>query len=151
VWRFLGSLELLSAATKIELGSMLLDLLPKKKTQSTRPAMAWAVGRLGARQPVYGPLNTVVPAETAAEWLKRLIKLDYDEPMALLAVMQLARRTGDRYREIPEKLRTHVLDWLARREAPAHFAQLVREVGQLDAEEQGMVFGEALPKGLRIA
>ena len=65
--------------------------------------------------------------------------------------MQIARRTGDRYRDVPEKLRTHVLDWLARHEAPAHFADLVREVGQLDAEEQGLVFGESLPKGLRIA
>jgi hypothetical protein len=70
--------------------------------------------------------------------------------MALLAVMQTARRTGDRYRDVPDKLRTHVLDWLARHDAPAHFSQLVREVGQLDAEEQGLVFGEALPKGLRI-
>lgn len=72
------------------------------------------------------------------------------DSIAFPAVMQTARRTGDRYRDVPEKLRARVLDWLARHEAPAHFAQLVREVGQLDAEEQGLVFGEALPKGLRI-
>ena len=33
--------------------------------------MLWAIGRLGARVPLYGPLNTVVPAETAADWLTR--------------------------------------------------------------------------------
>ena len=150
VWRLLGSFELLASNSKIELGGMLLDLLPKPKVEATRPAILWALGRLGARQPVYGPLNMVVPAETAAAWLKRLLELDDDDPMAFLAVMQTARRTGDRYRDAPEKLRARVLDWLGRHEAPAHFAQLVREVGQLDVEEQGLVFGEALPKGLRI-
>jgi hypothetical protein len=150
VWRFLGSLELLTSNSKIELGGMLLDLLPKRKVEATRPAILWALGRLGARQPVYGPLNTVVPAETAAGWLKKLMEFDYSDSMAFFAVMQIARRTGDRYRDVPEKLRARVLDWLARHEAPAHFAQLVREVGQLDVEEQGLVFGEALPKGLRI-
>jgi hypothetical protein len=118
--------------------------------ESSRPGIFWALGRLGARQPVYGPLNTVVPGETAVVWLKRLIDFDCGDSMPLLAVMQTARRTGDRYRDVPDKLRTHVLDWLARHDAPSHFIQLVREVGQLDAEEQGLVFGEALPKGLRI-
>lgn len=150
VWRFLGSLELLTSSSKIELGTMLLNLLPKRKVETTRPGIFWALGRLGARQPVYGPLNTVVPAETAVVWLKRLIDFDSGDPMALLAVMQTARRTGDRYRDVPDKLRTHVLDWLARHDASAHFIQLVKEVGQLDAEEQGLVFGESLPKGLRI-
>lgn len=151
VWRFLGSLELLTSASKIELGGVLLDLLPKRKVESSRPAILWALGRLGARQPLYGPLNTVVPAETAAAWLKRLMELGFGDSMGLLAVMQIARRTGDRYRDVTEKLRTHAIDWLAGHDAPEHFFQLVREGGQLDAEEQGMVFGEALPKGLRIA
>jgi hypothetical protein len=34
--------------------------------------------------------------------------------------------------------------------APAHFITLVREGGLLDTEEQNLIFGEALPKGLRI-
>jgi hypothetical protein len=40
--------------------------------------------------------------------------------------------------------------WLSRRGAAAHFVALVREGGNLDTEEQGLVFGESLPKGLRI-
>ena len=151
VWRLLGSLELVPAAAKIELGGMLLDLLPRRKMEPVRPAMAWALGRVGARQPLCGPLNCVVPPDTAAEWLRKLIELDYDDPMSLLAVMQLARRTDDRYRDVSDKLRGKVLEWLGRRGAPEHFAQLVRDAGTLDAEEQGMVFGESLPKGLRIA
>jgi hypothetical protein len=150
VWRLLGSLELLGGQTKIELGRMILDLLPRKSMEKVRPAVAWALGRIGSRQPTYGPLNAVVPAETAAKWLKQLMESGGDDPTFLLAAMQLARRTGDRYRDVSEKLRGKVLDWLGKRAAPPHFLQLVREGGQLDTEEQGLVFGEALPKGLRI-
>ncbi|MGQ9576048.1 MAG: Hsp70 family protein [Thermoguttaceae bacterium] len=150
VWRLLGSLELLSVATKIELGGILLDLLPRRKMEAARPAMAWALGRIGARQPVYGPLNTVVPAEKATAWLKRFMELDFDDPMAHLAVMLLARRTDDRYRDLPGKQRNEVLAWLARHAAPGHFFQLVEQSGALETQEQDLVFGEALPKGLRI-
>lgn len=150
VWRLLGSLELLPGTTKIELGDMLIDLLPKRKLETVRPAMAWALGRLGARLPLYGPLNTVVPVDTAAAWIKKLMDLDGDEPMIQLAMMQIARKTDDRYRDLPDKLRTKAVDWLLGHDAPSHFVQLVEQVGQLDTEEQGMVFGDALPKGLRI-
>lgn len=150
IWRLLGSLELLPGATKIELGNMLFDLLGKRRLQTVRPAMAWSLGRLGARVPFYGPLNTVVPVDTAADWAKRLMDLGGDEPMIRLALMQIARKTDDRYRDVPERLRTKVIDWLAGHDAPEHFVELVRSAGQLDSEEQGLVFGEALPKGLRI-
>jgi hypothetical protein len=150
IWRLLGSLELLPAALKIELGGILLDLLPKRKMEGVRPAMVWALGRLGARAPLYGPLNAVVHAETAAEWVGRLMESFGGDPVGSLAVMQLARRTGDRYRDLPEKLRDAALKWLAVEGAPAHFIELVRSGGRLDTQEQGMVFGESLPKGLRL-
>jgi hypothetical protein len=157
IWRLLGSLELLPLVLKIELGDMLLDLLPKRKMEGVRPAMVWAVGRIGTRVPLYGPLNTVVPPETAAAWIRRLLDACGGDPPAAgtpaapLAVMQLARRTGDRYRDIPEKPRDAALRWLTAEHAPAHFLELVRNGGRLDHEEQGMVFGESLPKGLRLA
>jgi hypothetical protein len=70
--------------------------------------------------------------------------------MERLAVMQIARRTDDRYRDLATKLRDQALAWLGDQAAPAHFLELVRQGGTLDNEEQGMVFGESLPKGLRI-
>ncbi len=150
VWRLLGSFELLASVVKIELGGMLLDLLSRRKMEPVRPAIAWAISRIGARQPVYGPLNTVVPPDTAAGWLKKLMEQRMEDPMIHLAVMQMARRTDDRYRDVSEKARDAVFGWLTTRGAPQHFIQLVQEGGQLDTEEQGMIFGEALPKGLRI-
>ena len=136
---------------KIELGNIVLDLLPKRKMEPVRPAMAWAVGRLGARMPVYGPLNTVVPVDVVRDWLTRLMDSYGEDPSSQLAVMQMARRTEDRYRDVSEKLRRKVLDWLELEEAPDHFVQLVRDGGQLDDREQGLVFGEALPNGLRLS
>jgi molecular chaperone DnaK (HSP70) len=150
VWRFLGSLELLQATTKIELGGMLLDLLPRKKMDPVRPAMAWALGRIGARQPVYGPLNTVVPPDRVGPWLRKLMELGLEDPSVCLAVMLMARRTDDRYRDVSDKLREASAGWLATRGAPAHFVELVRQGGRLADEEQGLIFGESLPKGLRI-
>jgi hypothetical protein len=152
MWRLLGSLELLSAAAKSELGTMLMEILPKRKMEPVRPAMAWALGRLGARVPMYGPLNAVVPAETAARWLVPL--MGQREKAAVerqLAVMQLARRTDDRYRDLPEKLRREAADWLMLENAPPHFVELIRVGGSLDSDEQGLVFGESLPTGLRMS
>jgi len=199
MWRLLGSLELLPAATKVELGGLLLDLLSKRKMAPVRAAMLWAIGRLGARVPMYGPLNTVVPAAAAADWLSKLMAMrlvgqvanlsrkvsplplgegqgvraarvssrnaglsragsPHPNPLPLgegtecqLAIMQLARRTDDRYRDLPEKLRREAADWLGATDAPGHFIQLVRDGGTLQSDEQGLIFGESLPKGLRIS
>jgi hypothetical protein len=118
--------------------------------ETVRPALAWALGRVGARLPVYGPLNTVVPVDAVRGWLAELMKLDFDDPMCLFAAMQMSRRTDDRYRDLAERHRGKVIDWLKRNDAPRHFVVLVRDGGRLDEEEQGLVFGEALPKGLRI-
>jgi hypothetical protein len=126
------------------------ELLPKKKLEPVRPALAWALGRIGQRVPQYGPLNTVVPPEHARRWADVLMALPGHDPQHLLAVMQLARHTGDRYRDLEDADRREIAAWLTTREAPPHLIDLVTTGGELEAEEQGRVFGEALPKGLRI-
>jgi molecular chaperone DnaK (HSP70) len=150
ILRLLGSLELLAIETKIELARILLDLVPRKKLQTTRPALYWAIGRLGAREPAYGPLNTIVPPAEAADWINRLLTTDSGDANQSFALVNLARRTHDRFRDLDEDTRHHVLAWLTGHQASEHSLSLVRDGGQLDAEEQGRVFGEALPKGLRL-
>ncbi len=61
------------------------------------------------------------------------------------------RRTVDRV----SKTLIHYLRPDARRAqtthaAPDHSIELVRDGGRLDADEQNRVFGESVPKGLRI-
>lgn len=149
-WRLLGALELLPLSTKLELGQMILDLLPKKKIQPIRGALVWALGRVGSRVPLYGPLNAVVPPDVAADWLTKLTQQATGDSTEFLAVMQLARRTEDRYRDLPEESRKHAARWLEGSAAREHFIALVREGGSLDTEEAGLIFGEALPQGLRL-
>jgi len=148
--RLLGSLELVPGNVKLELGQLLIDLLPKKKLEAIRPALQWTLGRLGARQPLYGPLNTVLAADVAERWLEELFKLETPDAQTTFAIVQLARKTGDRYRDISETSRREVLDWLNQRPAAEHAIHLVRDGGTLDAEEQSRAFGESLPKGLRL-
>ena len=64
--------------------------------------------------------------------------------------MQLARRTDDRYRDLGGTARDRVADWLASRDAPPHYRELVISGGTLDAEEQAVAFGESLPAGFRL-
>jgi len=150
-WRLLGSLELLPLSLKTDLGRMLVELLPKKKLEATRSAMAWALGRIGSREPMYGPLNAVLAPDTVRRWLAALLDEPSYDPAMPLAVTLLARRTGDRYRDLQPDDRRRALEWLETHQAPQHYRQLVAEGGRLDAEEQGKVFGESLPVGLRLA
>jgi hypothetical protein len=113
--------------------------------------MVWALGPIGTRMPVYGPLNGGVPIDVASRWLGALMGVRVPDEVDKLAVLQLARRTGDRYWDVDERLRREVIDWLDGHHAPTHFAELVATVGTLDRQEQGRVFGESLPKGLQIA
>jgi molecular chaperone DnaK (HSP70) len=151
VWRLLGSFELLSVASKVELARALLELLGREKVSAVRDAGIWALGRLGGRAPMYGPLNAVVPADEAARWIRALWELELPDESVAFSVVQMARRTGDRHRELPDELRRRVLTWLERAQTPAHYLQLVAEGGQLHDEEAGLMFGESLPRGLRVA
>lgn len=161
IWRLLGSLELLDVGLKIELGQLVFDLGLRKGPEAVREASAWALGRLGTRVPVYGPLNTLVPVETVEAWAQRLLALDADPAFgrqagglpqsAVFVGMQLTRRTGDRYRDVSDELRDAVRQWLVTRQAPQHFVTLVSEGGDLHEDEQVLVFSESLLPGLKIA
>jgi len=148
-WRLLGSLELLDVKSKVQMGTMLLDLLPKRRYEKVRNPMIWALGRLGQRQPQYGPLNHVVPQSEAEKWCETIMEADVQEPTPL-ALMQLSRRTEDRYRDLSDECRAQVADWLEKHAASAHLIELVQSGGTLAEEERDKVFGEALPKGLRL-
>ena len=106
--------------------------------------------RAGARAPIYGPLNTVVSIDVAEGWLRQLLECHQDATAAPLAIMQLARQTGDRFRDVSDTPRAAAAKWLTDVQAPAHLIQLVREGGNLEEEEQGQILGDTQPTGLRI-
>ncbi|SMG21069.1 Hsp70 family protein [Paraburkholderia susongensis] len=146
--RLSASLERIPAERKIELGEAVLTRLkkPAENHQSW-----WAVGRIGARQPFYGSAHSVVPPATAAQWLDAILKLDWKkvDPAAFAAV-QIARMTGDRSRDLPEDVRAAVVRRLDAANAPRAWIMMVKETVALDNADEGRVFGESLPAGLKL-
>jgi hypothetical protein len=130
---------LLDPEVKIELG----EALGKDKVA------VWALGRLGARVPIYGPINTIVPPEVAQRWAENLMRARNPDPELFFSLMLLSRFTGDRYRDLPEECRERILRWM--KDAPAHLTELIRVGGDLAQEESSTAFGESLPRGLRLA
>lgn len=148
--RLLGSLELLSVSAKTNLGSALLERVAREEVGALREAVVWALGRLGARELMYGPLNCALPPETAEHWLAKMQQLP-DSPVLTLSVALVARATGDRYRDIGKRARQQTLAWLSDAAASEHTLRLVESGGSLESDEQAQAFGESLPRGLRIA
>ena len=110
----------------------------------------WALSRFGARIPVYGPLDRVVPPQEAARWVQKLLsmKLNHNASTATALVL-MARHTGDRTRDLPEEVRDLVAGWLNSMRNPERFQQiLVDPAAALSEEEESWVFGESLPTGL---
>ena len=146
--RLAAALERVPAMHRSEVGKWLLERLarPAEKAHTW-----WALGRVGARESLYGSAHTVVPPETAAEWLQAVLALDWKavEPAAFAAA-QLARLTGDRARDLPPELRDEVARRLAAMRAPQSWITMVREVVSLDDADRRRSFGEALPPGLRL-
>lgn len=150
ILRLLGACELLPLSLKHEIGDLMLDILRRDRFAQLHSAAFWSLGRVGARRLVYGPLNGVVAPDIVTRWLISLMQTSTTESLATFAVMQLSRKTGDRYRDIDGSTVNSVEAWMDKVSAPRRYRQLVREVGTLESEDQALIFGESLPKGLRI-
>ena len=147
--RLLGALERMPPSVKVEAGGWLLEKLSGGRPA---PGVAWALGRLGARVPVAGAAHHAVPPEVAAEWLLRLLELDFRQAAeAPFAVMQLARLSGDRARDLDEPLRQRAAAALEKSGAPPEWPRSIRQAIALGEKDEQRVFGEALPLGLHLA
>jgi molecular chaperone DnaK (HSP70) len=146
-WKLLASLEHLAASARVALGK---ELLPRIKEQPTTQSFLWSLGRLGARSPLYGPLNCVVAAETASAWINELLKLPDLTPDVASALAQLGARTNDPLRDIPEALRERVTAKLIEAGAAESFVESLRECVPPRRGDAARIFGESLPEGLRL-
>lgn len=145
--RCAASLELLPVEHKLELGGWIVSRVQSPDTAGG--PWAWALGRLGARVPVHGASHRVVPPETATAWAEVLMKLNPKvHDGALFALSQVARRTGDRARDLDDGARARVLEALAR--SPDSWRQLVAEVVQLTLADEARALGDTLPVGLML-
>jgi hypothetical protein len=147
--RLAASLEHLEPGEKVELGSWIAERL-RDPAAATGP-WTWALGRLGARELIYGSHHRTVPPEQAAKWLSLLLWKDLAAaPGSLFAAVQIARRTGDRSRDIADPLRQATLEVLRLANAPDRWQRMVQEVVILDAMDQAQALGDTLPIGLKL-
>ncbi len=121
------------------------------KAEAAQARYLWGLSRVGARQPFHGSAHDVVATATVEQWLAVILALDWKkvEP-AGYAAAHLARMTGDRSRDVDETLRSEILRRLAAVGAPAGWSAMVREVVQLDQEDEKRLLGDALPPGLKL-
>jgi molecular chaperone DnaK (HSP70) len=147
-WQLMASCERLSAEQKAELGNVLLPAIVKGKATEVE---IWALGRLGARAPFYGPLNCVVARDTVAQWLDALLATEWAKPEAMtFMVVQLARCVGDRERDLDVAVRQRLAERVRRTPAGARAARLLMECVPLEAQERARILDESLPVGLQL-
>jgi len=149
MWQAVGACERLAAAARTELGEALLAAIERGRATEQE---LWALARLGARVPLYGPLNAVVPRAVAERWAERLLRHEWGrEEATAFALAQVARATGDRERDLDAAVRERVAARLEGAAGGARLARIVREPVALEEREQARLLDEALPAGLRLA
>jgi molecular chaperone DnaK (HSP70) len=150
MWRAVASMERLQVAFKLKLGDELMHRLESRKGRED-PVHLWALSRLGARVPLYGPLNAVVPASKVKEWVGPLLAWEWPDPEKVaFPIAQLARRTGDRARDLDDATRTKVSEAVRALPGGDRAAVLVEQVIALEAREEQVALGDTLPAGLRL-
>lgn len=148
--RLAGSLELLALKDRTSLAKSLLHALARKKLSTLHSAMAWTLGRVGCRVPMYGPIHQLLPSSQVESWMETLLALELPVMEKSFALMQWSRRTGDRYRDVGASTRDRVVQWMVENRIGEHTIRLVRDGGELTTEERSTVFGESMPLGLRL-
>ena len=120
-----SSLERVAPPRRSQLGGWVLE-----RTWTEREPRLWqAIGRLGARVPAYASVHHVVSPHVVERWLDHVLREKWDAvPAAAQAAVQLARRTGDRARDVNERVRREVEQRLVAAGAQESWVRAVREV-----------------------
>jgi molecular chaperone DnaK (HSP70) len=148
IWMTLANLERIPPTDKAHLGGLLIrDLSPKKNP----PQYWWAISRIGAREPFYGPVDQVVSPEVVSKWVHQILAGSWpDSKPVASALVQMARLTGDRKRDLDEKVRRTIIEWLNPISAPESQIKPLETVVTLTDQEDTTIFGESLPPGLML-
>jgi hypothetical protein len=140
-----ANLERLMVKDKAELGRKLLSNLHPKKT---KPQFFWALSRIGAREMLYGPVDRVIPPDEITEWIQKLLAVEWKNPKPLGPTLSMmARKTGDRMRDIPPDLQEKVVAYLKSQDL-TNFIRPITEVLSLEKQDETEIFGESLPSGI---
>ncbi|GBC61076.1 molecular chaperone DnaK [Desulfonema ishimotonii] len=146
VWMAVANMEKLLVKDKVKWGRQLLsELTPKKST----PQHFWALSRIGAREPLYGPVDRVIPPEEVTRWIQKLTGVSWASAKPVAAALaQMARKTGDRVRDPEAPVSEQVAEWMAENGFSTAYGRQIREVVPIEKQEENTIFGESLPSGI---
>jgi len=146
LWMTAGNMERLLVKDKVVLAKA---LLPRLKPGKKQDRLFWTLGRFGARQLLYGSADRVVPPAEVSRWVRRIIKQKWktQDPVQSL-VAAVARKTGDRTRDVDAQIVSEIIRWLEENGADAALLKMVVEKTRIELKEKNSQFGERLPAGL---
>ena len=143
----IANMERLSPKEKTEWGRTLLTEISPKKA---KPQYLWSLSRIGARELLYGPVDRVIPPAEVGVWIGWMLENDWKQAAAVGdAMVQMARKTGDRARDVDPELAGKITQWLERN-GMAEKGVAVNEVVDFGKQEEDAMFGESLPAGLTL-
>src|SRR5262249_48354089 len=146
--RLAGGLEHLDTSEKLRLGEWIAERL--RRMPSNGP-WTWALGRLGARAPIYGSVHKTLQPDAVRDWIELLLKPEIAKlEGAMFALTQMSRLTGDRVRDIDELLRQNVVKLLQNNDASPSWQRMLTEVVALESADKARALGDTLPAGLSL-
>ena len=148
LWMLVANLERLYVKDKIQWGRLLLSqLTPKQKRQQ----YFWTLARIGAREPLYGPVDRVIDATEAQHWIESFLDQKWQPIKPVVnALAQIARKTGDRTRDLDVKVIDRLLAWIPNEPEMADPRRFLTEVVPIAHQEEQALFGESLPAGITV-
>jgi molecular chaperone DnaK (HSP70) len=150
MWRTVASLERLPTGHKQKLGDELMRRMEPRKGREDLVHL-WALARVGARVPLYGPLNAVVGPSAVRGWVAQLAAWDWPEPdKVAFPLAQLGRKTGDRARDLDDATRAQLAAVVRGLPGGERAVVLIEQVVALEAREERVALGDTLPAGLRM-
>jgi len=147
IWMAVANMELLLVKDKVKWGRQLLSEMQPKKS---KPQQLWALSRIGARELLYGSADRVIPPEEAAAWIDVMLSHgDGGNPKnAVTAVAQMARKTGDRVRDLDKSVIERIIEWMSGYDFSAPHIKTLKEIVPIAKQDENAIFGESLPSGI---
>lgn len=146
LWMALGNMERLLVKDKVALAK---SLMPRLKPGKKQDNLFWTLSRLGARELLYGSADRVVPSKEIVRWFNQIKKVSWkkNDPVESM-IVQMARKTGDRTRDIDPEDQETILHWLQSVNACQELVKIVSQKTEMAVKEKSIQFGEKLPAGL---
>ncbi len=148
LWMLVANLERLYVKDKIGWGNLLLSQI---KPKQGRQQHFWTLARIGARELLYGPVDRVIPPLEAEKWIENVLNRNWKQVKPVVnALVQIARKTGDRTRDLDTSVVKRLIQWMA---SQADFKDQLRYLTQvvpIARKEEQVLFGESLPDGISL-